>query len=139
MLKAIKNSKFFFKFFKTFFFTGPSPFYLLNVFFNNNYYLSNFEKFLLSQSFCHPQITKINKNILNCFFNFLIRIKSLSNFVHHLMRIVLRHFFIYFFLDNFIDIKYEHCVYPIRIHVYETYNPGGITAIWAGIHFLCHF
>ncbi|XP_023324560.1 F-box/LRR-repeat protein 4 [Eurytemora carolleeae] len=34
--------------------------------------------------------------------------------------------------DNFIDIKYEHCVYPIRIHVYETYNPGGITAIWAG-------
>ena len=38
-----------------------------------------------------------------------------------------------YFLDNFIDIKYEHSVYPIRIHIYETYNPGGVTAIWAGI------
>jgi len=33
---------------------------------------------------------------------------------------------------NFIDIKYEHSVYPIRIHIYETYNPGGVSAIWAG-------
>merc|ERR1719290_306383 len=33
---------------------------------------------------------------------------------------------------NFIDIKYEHAVYPFRIHIYETYNPGGVVAIWAG-------
>jgi len=33
---------------------------------------------------------------------------------------------------NFIDIKFEHAVYPFRIHVYETYNPGGLVCLWAG-------
>jgi len=33
---------------------------------------------------------------------------------------------------NFVDIKYEHAVYPIRIHIYETFNPGGVSGIWAG-------
>jgi len=33
---------------------------------------------------------------------------------------------------NFIDIKFEHAVYPFRIHIYETYNPGGLVALWAG-------
>ena len=33
---------------------------------------------------------------------------------------------------NFIDVKFEHAVYPFRIHVYETYNPGGLVSIWAG-------
>jgi len=33
---------------------------------------------------------------------------------------------------NFVDIKYEHAVYPIRIHIYETFNPGGVVGIWAG-------
>ena len=34
--------------------------------------------------------------------------------------------------NNFIDVKFEHAVFPFRIHVYETYNPGGLTAVWAG-------
>eukprot|EP00088_Acartia_fossae_P021172 TRINITY_DN22663_c0_g1_i11.p1 TRINITY_DN22663_c0_g1~~TRINITY_DN22663_c0_g1_i11.p1 ORF type:complete len:601 (-),score=50.87 TRINITY_DN22663_c0_g1_i11:588-2390(-) len=34
--------------------------------------------------------------------------------------------------SNFVDIKYEHAVYPIRIHIYETFNPGGVSGIWAG-------
>ena len=34
--------------------------------------------------------------------------------------------------DNFIDVKFDHAVFPFRIHVYETYNPGGLVAIWAG-------
>ena len=34
--------------------------------------------------------------------------------------------------SNFIDVKFAHAVYPFRIHVYETYNPGGLAAIWAG-------
>lgn len=33
---------------------------------------------------------------------------------------------------NFIDVKFEHAVYPFRIHIYETYNPGGLVALWAG-------
>jgi F-box/leucine-rich repeat protein 4 len=33
---------------------------------------------------------------------------------------------------NFIDIKFAHLVFPFRIHIYETYNPGGVVAIWAG-------
>ena len=33
---------------------------------------------------------------------------------------------------NFIDTKFEHAVYPFRIHVYETYNPGGLVGVWAG-------
>jgi len=33
---------------------------------------------------------------------------------------------------NFIDMKFEHAVYPFRIHVYETYNPGGLVGVWAG-------
>ena len=33
---------------------------------------------------------------------------------------------------NFIDVKFEHAVYPFRIHLYETYNPGGLVNIWAG-------
>ena len=33
---------------------------------------------------------------------------------------------------NFIDVKFDHAVYPFRIHVYETYNPGGLVSIWAG-------
>lgn len=34
--------------------------------------------------------------------------------------------------DNFIDVKFDHAVFPFRIHVYETYNPGGLASIWAG-------
>jgi len=34
--------------------------------------------------------------------------------------------------SNFVDMKYEHAVYPIRIHIYETFNPGGVSGIWAG-------
>ncbi len=34
--------------------------------------------------------------------------------------------------QNFVDIKFDHRVYPFRIHIYETYNPGGVVAIWAG-------
>ena len=30
---------------------------------------------------------------------------------------------------NFVDIKYEHAVYPIRIHIYETFNPGGVSGM----------
>jgi len=33
--------------------------------------------------------------------------------------------------NNFIDVKFEKATYPFRIHIYETYNPGGIVAIWA--------
>ena len=34
--------------------------------------------------------------------------------------------------SNFIDVKFDLAVYPFRIHVYETYNPGGLASIWAG-------
>jgi len=34
--------------------------------------------------------------------------------------------------NNFIDVKFEHAVFPFRIHIYETYNPGGLVALWAG-------
>ena len=34
--------------------------------------------------------------------------------------------------SNFIDVKFDIAVYPFRIHVYETYNPGGVFSIWAG-------
>jgi len=34
--------------------------------------------------------------------------------------------------SNFIDLKFEHAVFPFRINIYETYNPGGVAAIWAG-------
>ncbi|KAG7208510.1 hypothetical protein KM043_014733 [Ampulex compressa] len=33
--------------------------------------------------------------------------------------------------QDYIDVEYYQEVYPIRISVYETYNPGSVVAIWA--------
>ena len=38
---------------------------------------------------------------------------------------------------NFVDIKYEHAVYPIRIHIYETFNPGGVVGMYIIFLFYC--
>ena len=35
--------------------------------------------------------------------------------------------------DHFIDLKFDHFVYLYTVYVYETFNPGAITAIYAGI------
>lgn len=31
----------------------------------------------------------------------------------------------------FSDVKFEQSVYPFRISIYETYNPGTVVRIWA--------
>ncbi|KAK6618314.1 hypothetical protein RUM44_002766 [Polyplax serrata] len=33
--------------------------------------------------------------------------------------------------NDFVDISFEESVYPFRISVYETYNPGAVVRIWA--------
>ncbi|XP_014487327.1 PREDICTED: F-box/LRR-repeat protein 4 isoform X1 [Dinoponera quadriceps] len=33
--------------------------------------------------------------------------------------------------QDYIVVEYNHEVYPIRVSVYETYNPGSVIAIWA--------
>ena len=34
--------------------------------------------------------------------------------------------------DHFIDLKFDHFVYLYTVYVYETFNPGAVTAIYAG-------
>ncbi|KAK3872697.1 hypothetical protein Pcinc_022245 [Petrolisthes cinctipes] len=34
---------------------------------------------------------------------------------------------------DFIDLKYEHSVYPIRVDLYETYHPGAVVRIWGSL------
>ncbi|KAG7166594.1 F-box/LRR-repeat protein 4-like 5 [Homarus americanus] len=34
---------------------------------------------------------------------------------------------------DFIDVKYEHPVYPIRVDIYETYHPGSVVRIWGSL------
>lgn len=31
------------------------------------------------------------------------------------------------------DLQFEEAVYPFRVSVYETYNPGSVVRIWAGV------
>lgn len=33
--------------------------------------------------------------------------------------------------DSFTDISFEESVYPFRVSIYETYNPGAVVRIWA--------
>jgi hypothetical protein len=32
-----------------------------------------------------------------------------------------------------VDLQFEEAVYPFRVNVYETYNPGSVVRIWAGV------
>ncbi|XP_071575596.1 F-box/LRR-repeat protein 4-like [Temnothorax nylanderi] len=34
-------------------------------------------------------------------------------------------------ISNYIDIAFDTCAYPIRISIYEIYNPGNVIKIWA--------
>jgi F-box/leucine-rich repeat protein 4 len=34
----------------------------------------------------------------------------------------------------FLDLLFEEAVYPFRVSVYETYNPGSVVRIWAVDH-----
>ncbi|PNF13730.1 F-box/LRR-repeat protein 4 [Cryptotermes secundus] len=36
--------------------------------------------------------------------------------------------------QDFIDLLFEEAVYPFRVSVYETYNPGSVVRIWAADH-----
>lgn len=33
--------------------------------------------------------------------------------------------------DDYIDVAFEQSVYPFRVSIYETYNPGTVVRIWA--------
>nr|BDI00198.1 Fbxl4 protein [Gryllus bimaculatus] len=33
--------------------------------------------------------------------------------------------------QDFIDLEFEQSVYPVRVNIYETYNPGSVIRIWA--------
>jgi F-box/leucine-rich repeat protein 4 len=33
-----------------------------------------------------------------------------------------------------VDLLFEEAVYPFRVSVYETYNPGSVVRIWAADH-----
>lgn len=35
--------------------------------------------------------------------------------------------------QDYIDLQFEEAVYPFRVNVYETYNPGSVVRIWAGV------
>ncbi|XP_071632134.1 F-box/LRR-repeat protein 4-like [Temnothorax longispinosus] len=34
-------------------------------------------------------------------------------------------------ISNYIDIAFDTCAYPVRISIYEIYNPGNVIKIWA--------
>lgn len=34
---------------------------------------------------------------------------------------------------DFIDVRYECAVYPIRVDIYETYNPGSVVRVWGSL------
>ncbi|XP_075237564.1 F box and leucine-rich-repeat gene 4 [Lycorma delicatula] len=35
--------------------------------------------------------------------------------------------------QDYIDLKFEQAVYPYGVSIYETYNPGSVVRIWAGL------